>query len=58
MLKVAGYDSKALEHLYDRYSPLLFTLINKIVEGKETAGDALSDIFVIIWRKSDQFEFN
>lgn len=57
MLKVAGYDSKAFEQLYDRYSPLLFTLIKKIVDDKEIAGEILSDVFVIVWRRIDQFDF-
>ena len=57
MLKVAGYDSKALEHLYDRYSPILYTLIKKIVDDKEVAEEVLSDVFVIIWKKIDQFDF-
>jgi RNA polymerase sigma-70 factor (ECF subfamily) len=57
MLKVAGYDSKALEQLYDRYSPILYTLIKKIVTDKETAEEILSDVFVIVWRQIDQFDF-
>jgi len=56
ILKVAENDSKALEQLYDRYSPVLFTLINKIVQEKSAAEDLLSDIFVIIWRKINQFD--
>ena len=57
MLKVAGYDSKALEQLYDRYAPILFTLIKKIVNDNETAEEILSDVFVIVWRQIDQFDF-
>lgn len=57
MLKIAGYDSKALEQLYDRYAPLLYTLIRKIVSDKESAEEILSDVFVIIWRQIDQFDF-
>ena len=57
MLKVAGYDSKALEQLYDRYSPILYTLINKIVNDNDTAEEILSDVFVIVWRQIDQFDF-
>ncbi len=57
MLKVAGYDSKALEQLYDRYSPIMFTLIQRIVDDKEVAEEVLSDVFVIIWKKIDQFDF-
>lgn len=57
MLKVAGYDSKALEQLYDRYSPILYTLIKKIVDDNENAEEILSDVFVIVWRQIDQFDF-
>jgi RNA polymerase sigma-70 factor (ECF subfamily) len=57
MLKIAGYDSKALEQLYDRYTPLLYTLIKRIIPDKETAEDVLSEVFVIIWRHIDQFDF-
>jgi RNA polymerase sigma-70 factor (ECF subfamily) len=56
ILKVAENDSKALEELYDRYSPVLYTLINKIVQEKSAAKELLSDIFVIIWQKIDRFD--
>ena len=57
MLKIVGYDSKALEQLYDRYTPILYTLVKKIVGDKETAEEVLSDVFVIIWKQIDQFDF-
>jgi RNA polymerase sigma-70 factor (ECF subfamily) len=57
MLKVAGYDSKALEQLYDRYAPILYTLIKKIITDKDTAEEILSEVFVIVWRQIDQFDF-
>lgn len=57
MLKVAGYDSKALEQLYDRYAPIVYTLIKKIVTDKDTAEEILSDVFVIVWRQIDNFDF-
>jgi RNA polymerase sigma-70 factor (ECF subfamily) len=57
MQRVAGYDSKALEVLYDRYSPILYTVIKKIVTDEKTAGDILTGVFVIIWRKLDHFDF-
>lgn len=56
ILKVAGNESKALEELYDRYSPVLFTLINKIVQDKPAAEEILSDVFVIIWQKNNLFD--
>lgn len=58
MLKIAGYDSKALEQLYDRYTPLLYTLIKKIIPEKESAEELLSEVFVIIWRQIDHFDFS
>jgi len=57
MLKIAGYDSKALEQLYDRYTPLLYTLIKKIIQEKELAEEVLSEVFVVIWRQIDHFDF-
>ena len=58
MQRVHVNDSKALEALYNRYSPLLYTLIKKIVTDEDVAKDVLSDVFVIIWRKIDLFDFN
>lgn len=54
--KIATKDSKALEILYDRYSPVLYTLINKVVRSREVAEDVLADVFLIIWKKHYMFE--
>jgi RNA polymerase sigma-70 factor (ECF subfamily) len=54
--KVVNKDSKALEALYDKYSPILFTLIKKILADKSKAENVLADIFVIIWQKSDRYD--
>jgi len=56
MLRVSNYDSKALEILYDRYSPLLYTLIKKIVGEKELAEEVLIEVFVIVWRKIELYD--
>ena len=53
--KVAEYDSKALEELYDRYSPILYTLIKRIVNDKNISDEILTEIFVVIWRKIPEF---
>jgi RNA polymerase sigma-70 factor (ECF subfamily) len=55
MQRVVERDSKALESLYDKYSPVLFTLINKILGSKEKAEIVLTEIFVIIWQKCELF---
>jgi len=56
--KIAEYDSKALEELYDRYSPILYTLIKRIVNDKNVADEILSEVFVVIWRKIPKFNFD
>ncbi len=58
MREISRYESRALEELYDRYSPLLFTLIKKIAPNQSIAEDILADVFVIIWRKISKFDFN
>lgn len=58
MRKVTEYDSKALEELYDRYSPVLYTLIKKIVNDQVVAEEVLTDIFVIVWKKRKSFDFS
>lgn len=56
--KIATKDSKALEILYDRYSPVLYTLINKVVRSREVAEDVLADVFLIIWKKHYMFDLS
>ena len=56
--KVGEYDSKALEELYDRYSPILYSLIKKIVEDKTKAVEVLTDVFVIVWKSKVSSEIS
>ena len=55
--KIAKYDSRALEELYDRYSRILYTLVKKIAPNQETTDKILVDVFTIIWRKAHKFDF-
>ncbi|NWG28385.1 MAG: sigma-70 family RNA polymerase sigma factor [Ignavibacteriaceae bacterium] len=57
MLKIAGYDSTALELLYDRYSPILFALIKRIIPNQEIAEGILYDVFIIISKHLDQLDY-
>lgn len=57
MLKIAGYDSSALELLYDRYAPMLYALIKKIIPNQELSDKVLSEVFVITLKQIDQFDF-
>jgi len=57
MQEIAKFESRALEELYDRYSPLLYTIIKKISPDQATAEQILVEVFVIIWRKINHFNF-
>jgi RNA polymerase sigma-70 factor, ECF subfamily len=53
---ISSFESKALELLYNRYSPLLYTTIKKIVSDERLAEEILTEVFVIIWKKINLFE--
>lgn len=55
--RILNKDSKALEALYDRYSPVLFTFIKRIVNDTVIADEVLTDVFVIIWQKTSRLNF-
>jgi len=54
---IVKYDSKALEELYIRYSPILFSLIKKIITDQKASEEILLDVFSTIWKKIDLFNF-
>jgi RNA polymerase sigma-70 factor (ECF subfamily) len=56
--RITNRDSKALETLYDRYSPVLYTLVKRIVVEKNIAEEMLTEVFVLIWQKSSKFDIN
>ena len=55
--KISKYDSRALEELYDRYSPLLYTIIKKIAPDEETANNVLVEVFAVVWKKAADYDF-
>ncbi|MFA4922603.1 MAG: sigma-70 family RNA polymerase sigma factor [Ignavibacteriaceae bacterium] len=55
MKRIANYDSRALETLYNRYSPILYTVVKKIVGDVQVSEEVLIDVFVIIWRKINYY---
>lgn len=56
LCEVQKYDSRALEELYTRYSPIVYTLIKKIAQDEKTAETILVEVFAIIWRKSELYD--
>jgi RNA polymerase sigma-70 factor (ECF subfamily) len=58
MQRIFESDSNAIEVLYDKYASLLFTLIKKIVKDEKQAEDILEEIFFIVKKKINYFDFN
>lgn len=56
MKKVKASDSRALETLYNRYAPILYTLVKKIVGDQTASEETLIDVFAIIWQKSHYYD--
>jgi RNA polymerase sigma-70 factor (ECF subfamily) len=52
----AVQDMIAFEQLYARYSPLLYSLVKKIVSEKDTAEKILVEVFLIFWKRIEDFE--
>ncbi len=55
LLRVKQRDHTALSELYDRYSPLLYSMVLKIVKATDEAEDLLQEIFLQIWNKAEMF---
>ena len=55
MAKVTGRDQTAFEQLYDRYAPVVYTMVLRIVKTPDVAQDLLQEIFLAIWNKSSSF---
>lgn len=49
-------DRTGFNYLYDAYSGALFGVINRIVQNPEMAEEALSDVFVKIWKNIDTYD--
>lgn len=55
LLKVKERDQAALGELYDRYAPLLYTMMLNVVKITDEAEDLLQEVFLQIWNKSTLF---
>jgi RNA polymerase sigma-70 factor (ECF subfamily) len=54
--RVVAQDETALAALYDRYSGLVCSVLNRILRDTAAAEEILQDIFFQIWRNAAQFE--
>lgn len=47
---------EGLSLLYDRYAPMLFGIILRILPDRETAEEALQDTFLKVWKSAASYE--
>ena len=49
-------DRHAFEHLYDRYSRLVYSVALRVVRNASAAEDVLHDVFLQLWQSPEQFD--
>jgi RNA polymerase sigma-70 factor, ECF subfamily len=55
--EIVRFKSRALEELYDRYAPIVYTMAKKIAPDEKSAEDIVIDVFSIIWKKAGDIDF-
>jgi RNA polymerase sigma-70 factor (ECF subfamily) len=58
MQRVSESDLKAIEILYDKYAELLFTFTKKIIRDKDLSEEILCEVFFLLYKKINYFNFN
>ena len=58
LLKIQSGDSRALAELYDRYTPLLYPVVHRILRTAADAEDALQEAWLQVWRRSATYDAN
>ena len=58
MERIADGQSQALEELYDRHAPLVFSVIRRILQREEDAEEALQDTWLQLWRRPHSYDPN
>jgi RNA polymerase sigma-70 factor (ECF subfamily) len=56
MSRMRAGDTRALEELYDRHTPMLHGLVLRIVGRSHDAEEVLQDMWVQAWRRADTWE--
>ena len=51
-------DEAALSTLYDRYSPMLFGILMRVLNDRHAAEEVLQDLFLQLWRSARKFDPN
>ncbi len=53
---LATGDEQALSVLYDRYKVIVYSLIARIVQNRESAEELTQEVFLRVWRQASSFE--
>jgi len=56
--KMTTGDESALSALYDRYSPMLFCMLTRVLIDRQAAEEVLQDVFLQLWRNASRFDAN
>ena len=54
--KISKEDPSALSDLYDRHSPLLYSIILRILKEKAETEDVLQEVFINVWENADTYD--
>jgi RNA polymerase sigma-70 factor, ECF subfamily len=54
--KMRAGDESAFSALYDRYSPMLFGMLMRVLNDRQAAEEVLQDLFLQLWRNADRFD--
>jgi RNA polymerase sigma-70 factor (ECF subfamily) len=54
--KMAGGDRLAFERFYDRYAPLVYALVRRIVREPADAAEVLQDVFWEAWEAAGRYD--
>ena len=55
LLQIVGYNSDAFEHLYNRYSAAIYSLIKEIVTSPKLAEKILLNVFSVFLKRIDYY---
>jgi RNA polymerase sigma-70 factor (ECF subfamily) len=56
LARIQAGDSSALDVLYGRYAPPVYSLVWKVLQNAEEAEDVALDVFWQIWRQADRYD--
>jgi len=54
--RVEAGDARALAELYDRFTPLLYPVVLRILRSPSDAEDALQDSWVQVWKRASTYD--